>query len=68
MEFQVGDRVRISPRCDVYGMMGAFVNQIGTVECVKTICGGQYTVAEINLDNKERTAVVQTKHLEKVKG
>lgn len=67
MPIQAGDRVRISPKVDVYGMMGRFVHQCGTVRKIVQLQGG-YIVAEIEMDNFDRDCAVQIKHLEKISG
>jgi len=64
MSFQEGDRVRIVPRVDVYGMVGRFVHQVGTIKKIKHLLGG-HEVAEIDMDNFDHDCVVQLKHLEK---
>ena len=66
-KIEVGNIVKIYPRFDVYGMAGAFVNKIGEVKKIKNLLGG-YTVAEVYIKSMDRTAVVQTKHLEITKG
>ena len=63
---KIGDRVKIHPKVDVYGMMGKFVNKIGTIIKIKEIAGG-YLVAEVQLDTIDRICVIQTKHLDIVK-
>lgn len=65
-QFKVGDKVRIKPKVDVYGMMGRFVNKTGTIKEIKHLNGG-YEVAEIDMDTFDHDCIVQTKHLEKIK-
>ena len=64
MCIKTGDRVRISPRVDVYGMMGALVNKVGTVKEVKYVCAGQYEVAEIGRNFVKLKTNSETKVLE----